>query len=273
VGGGAPLTPEQMAQVQPRLVRSAQEVTSGLNELQKASATRADEIRSEGIRGLSTIRDVQSILETLGTPEGQTQVRTGGTIFDRAIRGIASTFGVSVDNRTTPELLNLLQVQLGNLNATARADLLRGLQPISNAEFLSATEALPTIQTNPDALRTLLTLQMNAANRDVERARAFGETNVDELVRQGTVRDWEFRWNLSTGGTGPRVVRTPDQSQPPRMAPATRPAPLDGVTAPASPAPASPAQAAPLWRRVVPQGNASEPIRDPLGRPVLPRTD
>ncbi|CAB4161440.1 hypothetical protein UFOVP732_52 [uncultured Caudovirales phage] len=250
VGGGPALTGEALSTVQPRLVRASQEVTAGLNELQQSSARRYDEILGEGNRATSTIRDIDTALSVLTDPNtGQPRLATGQSVPARLVRGVSQFLGINV-NGTTPERLDVLQAYLGNLNAEQRADLLRGLQPISNTEFQSANQALATIATDPNALVTLLQIQRSSAQRQADLAAALRNENVDELVRRGAVRSWEFDWRqraLQQGG-GSRVEDTGNQQQPPRLAPAgtggAPPAPTRPVAqgpgfnvTPASPAP------------------------------------
>lgn len=251
VGGGPALTGEALSTVQPRLVRASQEVTAGLNELQQSSARRYDEILGEGTRATSTIRDIDTALSVITDPNtGQPRLATGQSVPARLVRGVSQFLGINV-NGTTPERLDVLQAYLGNLNTEQRADLLRGLQPISNTEFQSANQALATISTDPNALVTLLQIQRSAAQRQADLAAALRNENVDELVRRGSVRSWEFDWRqraLQQGG-GPRVEDTGNQ-QPPRLAPAgpggAPPAPARPVAqgpgfnvTPAAPAPAA----------------------------------
>lgn len=254
VGGGPALTGEALTAVQPRLVRASQEVTAGLNELQQLSARRYDEILNEGTRATSTIRDIDTALAVLTDPNtGQPRVATGASLPARAVRGLSQFLGINI-NGTTPERLDVLQAYLGNLNAEQRADLLRGLQPISNTEYTSANQALATINTDPSALATLLQIQRSAAQRQADTAAALGRENVDDLIRRGAIRSWEFDFRqraLQQNG-GPRVQDTGNQ-QPPRL---TTPGP--GAAAPpagnvvvqgpgfnVTPATPPPAQAAP----------------------------
>ena len=263
VGGGTPLTGQDLATVQPRLVRAAQEVTSGLNELQQASARRYDEILNEGSRATSTIRDIDTILATATDPEtGRPRIATGQSIPATVVRGLSQFLGINV-NGTTPERLDILQNYLGNLNATQRADLLRGLQPISNAEFQSADQALVTLRTDPNAMVTLLQLQRTAAQRQAQLAADLGKENIDDLVRRGAVRSWEFDWRQRQSNpdlSRPRVEDT-GNNQPPRLqttdgrganVPRYNLEP-GGDTNPAS-NPGAPQQPAPPPRRPAPQG-------------------
>lgn len=281
VGGGPALTGEALATVQPRLVRASQEVTAGLNELQQSSARRYDEILSEGSRATGTIRDIDTALSVLTDPNtGQPRLATGQSIPARVVRGVSQFLGINV-NGTTPERLDVLQAYLGNLNAEQRADLLRGLQPISNTEFQSANQALATIATDPNALVTLLQIQRSSAQRQADLAAALRNENVDELVRRGAVRSWEFDWRqraLQQGG-GPRVEDTGNQ-QPPRLAPAgsgnTAPAPARPVAqgpgftvTPAAPAPAAATTQTPAPAAAPPAPPPPSPAATPGTNPAM----
>jgi hypothetical protein len=197
-------------------------VTTGNQEGQRLAQRRIDEIFSEASNATGTIRDVETALAVLRDPEtGQPRIATGQSIPAQVVRGVSRYLGINV-NGTTPERLDVLQAYLGNLSAEQRADLLRGLQPISNAEFQSANQALATMATDPNALVTLLEIQKSAARRQVELAAALRQENVTDLVSRGAVRAWEFDWRRRAleQNSGPRVEDTGNQ-QPPRLAPAS----------------------------------------------------
>jgi hypothetical protein len=213
VGGGDPITGEALLQLQPRLVRAAQEVTTGEQRAQTTNVDRYNEVIRQGNEARTFLQDVDTARALLNPAPGQT-LDTGATIPARLIRGFTQITGIPWGpNR--PENLQQLQVYLGQLNAQQRAALLDGLQPISNAEFQSANEALANIGTDPRALNLLLDMQRRRLVNQMRMGDELSATTPAALSRdQLTVDAWVTRWNNQNRPMNPnegqsRVVPAP----------------------------------------------------------------
>lgn len=209
VGGGDPLTGPALQEIQPRLDRASPEVVTGAQRLQEAAVNEWNAIRGSAQAAPGRVRDIDTILGLVFNRDEQgslttPRVATGRDLPSQAIRGVASALGINVAG-TNGELLDILRVYLGQMNQEERVELLRGLQPVSNTEFRSAEDALPTLATNPYALRVLLEQQRSRA----QNAQALFEhlqPNAQQLIQNGTLPDAVVQWRIANSGSGPRVT-------------------------------------------------------------------